>query len=85
MAIEPTLSLREVARRLAEAQSLRRARIDDGALLALLKAGRLKAGFEFPGLVTRWIPIPETYWLSIGSDKFSSVRRRRNGAIGESW
>jgi hypothetical protein len=78
MNLEPTLSLREVARHLAAMRSSQRGKIDDGKLLALLKAGELKAGFEFPGLVRRWIPIPKDYWVRISSDKFRSIRRGRN-------
>jgi hypothetical protein len=69
-----TISLREVALRLARIKEPTTKRIDHGWLLSLLREGDLRAGFEYPGFVRRWIPIQPTYWLNIDSGKFRSIR-----------
>jgi hypothetical protein len=43
-----TMTLREVALRLARLPGSLAGKIDDGKLLSLLKSGELKAGFFFP-------------------------------------
>jgi hypothetical protein len=69
-----TIPLRDVARLLAKLPGSRRSKIDDKALLSLLKSGQLKAGFHFPGCELRWISIPATYWAKVGTDKFRSIQ-----------
>jgi hypothetical protein len=76
MSTEQLMSLRDVALGLAKVRGSRQPKIADGKLLTLLRAGELNAGFEFPGLVTRWIQIPATYWMSVGSDKFRAIRHK---------
>lgn len=69
-----TITLREVALRLAKIKQPTTRRIDDGQLLSLLRSGDLKAGFEFPGATKRWVPIERDYWLAVDSAKFRSIR-----------
>lgn len=69
-----TITLREVALRLAKIKQPTTRKIDSGQLLSLLKSGDLKAGFEFPGVTKRWVAIEPNYWLTIDSDKFRSIR-----------
>jgi hypothetical protein len=78
MTNQRTLTLRAVALELGKSQAPNNSKIADGKLLGLLKSGELTAGFEFPGLVTRWVPIPATYWMRITSDKFRGIRRGGN-------
>jgi hypothetical protein len=75
MANESTLTLRTVARELGAFLNPDRPRTADVKLLGLLRSGQIKAGFDFPGLVTRWISIPEPYWMRISSDEFARIRR----------
>jgi hypothetical protein len=70
-----TITLREVALRLAKIERPGTAGIADGQLLSLLKSGELQAGFDFPGYSRRWVPIPMDYWLKIDSRQFRSIRR----------
>ena len=72
MTSEMTISLREIAIRLSQLKS-KKEQPDVDRLLALLKSGKLLAGFVFPGLVNRWIDIPQTYWAGIGTDRFLAV------------
>jgi hypothetical protein len=76
----PTLTLYAVARQLGSLQNPKRPKTADAELLGLLKSGALGAGFEFPGLVTRWVPIPATYWMKVGSDKFHRIRSHESRA-----
>ncbi len=75
MNAQPTITLRDVGRRLARLPSSKTGGIADGKLLGLLKAGELKAGFYFPGPYLSWIPISPSYWAGISSDQFRSIRR----------
>jgi hypothetical protein len=75
MNAQPTITLRDVGRRLARLPSSKTGGIADGKLLGLLKAGELKAGFYFPGPYLSWIPISPSYWAGISSDQFTSIRR----------
>jgi hypothetical protein len=68
------LTLREVAKRLAQIRRLPSGKIAVPELLRLLRSGELKAGFEFPGTTVRWIPIPTSYWTAVSSAKFGSLR-----------
>ena len=82
MSTELTVTLREVAEKLATG----RKKIDDAALLSLLQAGDLAAGFYFPGASPTWVQIPTSYWQKIGSDRFELVRKtegndRRTGTF----
>jgi hypothetical protein len=72
MASEMTISLREIAIRLGQLKWNKK-EPDVDRLLALLKSGKLQGGFVFPGLVNRWIDIPQTYWAGIGIDRFLAV------------
>jgi hypothetical protein len=74
MMAEPNLSLREVAKRLAQIRRLPKGKIAVPQLLGLLKAGELKAGYEFPGTRVLWIPIPMSYWTAVSREKFGSLR-----------
>jgi hypothetical protein len=69
-----TITLREVALRLAKIKSPATSKIDDGQLLSLLRSGDLKAGFEFPGATKRWVPIEGNYWVTVDSQKLRSIR-----------
>jgi hypothetical protein len=69
-----TITLREVALRLAKIKSPATSKIDDGRLLSLLRSGDLKAGFEFPGATKRWVSIECNYWVTVDSQKFRSIR-----------
>ena len=69
-----TISLRNVALRLAKIRQPTTTKIHEGRLLALLKSGALTAGFEFPGPVRRWISLDANYWLTVDSKKFGSIR-----------
>jgi hypothetical protein len=51
-----------------------------GALLSLLRSGAIKAGFLLPGPVSCWIEIPPDFWISITTNKFDVVRRRKGKA-----
>jgi hypothetical protein len=73
--IANTITLREVARRLAQLPGSPPGKIADGKLLGLLKSGELSAGFFFPGRVVLWITIPTYYWANISSYSFRSIRR----------
>jgi hypothetical protein len=75
MDAQATITLRDVARRLAQLSRSGADKIADGKLLGLLKAGELKAGIYFHGQSTRWIPISRSYWIGVSSDKFRSIRR----------
>jgi hypothetical protein len=82
----PTITLRDVALRLARLPKSGTGKIADSKLLGLLKAGELKAGFHFPGPFTSWILISPSYWAGISSDEFRSIRisaknRNRNGTF----
>jgi hypothetical protein len=72
-----TITLRDVALRLARLPKSGTGKIADGKLLGLLKSGELKAGFHFPGEFASWIAIPPSYWAGISSDKFRSIRTSR--------
>jgi hypothetical protein len=72
MDVRRTVPLRIIARRLPKVLN-RRARTATGDLLSLLRSGELKAGFDFPGRVKRWISIPASYWAGIGSDQFRTL------------
>jgi hypothetical protein len=74
MTTEPPLPLRQVALLLGNIQQLPRNQSDVSGLLRLLKAGELKAGFEFPGTRVFWIPISTRYWTGVSSDKFRALR-----------
>jgi hypothetical protein len=74
MTSAPPLPLRQVARLLGNIQRLPKSQADVFGLLRLLKAGELKAGFEFPGTKVFWIPIPTSYWTGIGSQKFRRLQ-----------
>ena len=74
MTTEPPLPLRQVALLLGNIQRLPNSRHDVSGLLRLLKAGELKAGFEFPGTRVFWIPISTSYWTGVSSDKFRALR-----------
>jgi hypothetical protein len=69
-----TIPLREAALRLAKIRQPGTTKIDDGQLLSLLRAGDLRAGFEFLGATRRWIPIDRNYWVTVDSAKFRSIR-----------
>ena len=75
MDAQPTIPLREVALRLARLPKSGTGKIANGKLLGLLQAGDLQAGFHFPGKLASWIPISRTYWASVSSDRFRSIRR----------
>jgi hypothetical protein len=70
-----TITLRDVAQRLARLPATQSGRVADSKLLGLLKSGDLNAGFVFPGRVAMWIAIPETYWATVSSYAFRSIRR----------
>jgi hypothetical protein len=70
-----TVTLREIARRLARLPDSRSGGIADGGLLSLLKSGDLSAGFYFPGREVLWVQIPTSYWATVSSDAFRSIRR----------
>jgi len=74
MTTEPTHTLREVAILLGKIKHLPNGRKDILGLHALLKAGELKAGFEFPGNKVYWISIPTSYWTGVTTYKFDSLR-----------
>ena len=69
-----TITLREAALRLAKIKQPGTKKIDDGQLLSLLRAGDLRAGFEFLGATRRWIPIDQNYWVTVDSAEFRSIR-----------
>ena len=70
-----TITLRDVALRLARLPGSRSSKIADGELLGLLKSGELKAGFFFSGGSSLWIPIPTHYWANVSSHAFRSIGR----------
>jgi hypothetical protein len=69
-----TISLRDVALRLAKIRQPTTNRIHEGRLLSLLRSGALTAGFEFPGPARRWISLDSNYWLTVDGEKFASIR-----------
>jgi hypothetical protein len=83
MDAQSTISLRDVALRLARLPKSGTGKVADGKLLGLLQAGELQAGFHFPGEFASWIPISRTYWSRVSSDKFRSIRKsERNNLSG---
>src|SRR6478736_3728998 len=72
MDIQSAVPLRTIARRLPKVLN-RRGKTATRELLSLLQSGELKAGFDFPGRVKRWISIPTSYWAGIGSDQFRTL------------
>jgi len=42
-------------------------------LSALLCAGELEAGFVVPSAIPRWIAIPKSHWLQVGTDELLSL------------
>jgi len=74
MTAEPPLPLRQVALLLGNIHQLPKNQSDVFGLLRLLKAGELKAGFEFPGTRVFWIPISTSYWTRVSSDKFRALQ-----------
>src|ERR1700686_2108942 len=69
----PPFTLRQVAWQLAQVMRLPWGQAAVPQLLGLLKAGELKAGFEFPGTKVYWIPISMSYWTGISSHRFGTV------------
>ena len=67
-------TLREVARDLGRIRHPAKEKPAVLELLGLLKSGELKAGFEFPGTMVCWIPIPASFWTGVSSHKFGSLR-----------
>jgi hypothetical protein len=70
-----TITLRDVALRLAKLKQPTTKAIADTQLLSLLKSGELRAGFDFPGCTKRWVSIPSDYGLKIDSRRFRSIRK----------
>jgi hypothetical protein len=62
----PTITLRDAARRLPKVLRLHK-KTAVSELHGLLKSGDLRAGFQFPARVERWIAIPTRYWSTIGA------------------
>ena len=77
MTAKAIVSLRDVAIRLGQLRGLINEKPDETKLLSLLVSGELKASFYFPGLVWRWIEVPKEFWMSIGTERFRSIRIRR--------
>jgi hypothetical protein len=69
-------SLRDIALRLNRFSEFKSPRnIADGALLSLLKAGKLTAKIQYPGRPEVWLAIPLSYWANVSSDQIRSLRR----------
>src|SRR6478609_6568792 len=83
MTTEPALLLREIVEKLGRIRNLPAGKPPIRELLGFLKAGDLKAGIEFPGASKTWVPIPQSYWMGITTDKFKSLKQKgregRNG------
>jgi hypothetical protein len=81
MTNEPPLALRSVALHLGTILKVPKRKPAVSELLRLLKAGELTAGFEFPGTKVYWIPISTSYWTSVSTDKFRTLRYRHNDKL----
>ena len=83
MTVEQTITLRDVARRLAPLRHSRD-KVASDELLDLLKSGEITAGFRFPGRAILWIKIPTHYWAPVTSNKFRVIRyskKKKNSGI----
>jgi hypothetical protein len=76
-----TITLRDVALKLAKIEEPTTRAIADTQLLSLLKSGELKAGFEFPGRTKHWVAIHPDYWLQIDSRRFRSIRKNQGATF----
>jgi hypothetical protein len=73
LAREQSISLHDAGVQLAQRLHSTE-RVAAGMLLSLLKAGRIEAGFQFPGSTVWWIKIPTRYWATVSNDKFGVIR-----------
>lgn len=71
---KPGISLRDVVARLNPDSNTR----EYSKLLGLLKVGQIKAGFRFPAFGSLWIEIPKTFWSSVDSAKFRTLRLNKD-------
>jgi hypothetical protein len=81
--VEQTITLRDVARRLAPLRHSRD-KVASDELLDLLKSGEITAGFRFPGCTILWIKIPVIYWVPFSSNKFRIIRhssKKKNSGV----
>jgi hypothetical protein len=72
MDAQPTITLRDAARKIPRLLNLRK-KTAVSELHGLLKSGDLRAGFQFQARAERWIAIPTSYWASIGADKLRTL------------